>query len=191
MILVFNVAIFVSYYLDATSASTIVIFYYMQSVFIGIQYFVRLLNLARIGRDPETGKGQYGVAFFFLFHYGMFHAVYFVFLLGMMADIPGRVDFDIVRWVIVALIGNTILSTISDIKRDREEPKVAGVVMFQPYLRVVPMHLLIIFGFNSENSIEWAFMLFVGLKTIADMIMHIVVNKTYLKKRPNVTEGWI
>lgn len=194
LILFFNAAIFYTYLDGTTSASTLVFLYYLQSVFVGIQYFIRLLALGRMGVVSEDGKvtRNYGTAFFFLFHYGFFHFVYAIFLVSVLVDLPGEVDFEVARVFLLALIGNTILSTISDIKRDREEMPLSMAVMFQPYFRIIPMHLLIIFGFNSEaRGIEWAFLLFIGLKTIADTLMHVVVNKTWKGKRPNATGGWI
>jgi len=65
-------------------------------------------------------------------------------------------------------------------------------IMFQPYFRILPMHIFIIVGFNSEpDSITSAFLIFIGLKTIADILMHIVVNQTFVRRRPKAIEGWI
>jgi len=192
LILAFNVAIFVAYIQDATTASTIILLYFIQSVLIGIQYFIRLLNLGKLDASNKSAGARASVAMFFLMHYGLFHVGYFVFLYVMLIDIPGVVEVDLMKWIVPVLFANMVLSTVSDIKRDNEEPKIAGFVMFQPYLRVIPMHLLIIFGFNSElSTFKWAFLLFVVLKTIADVIMHVIVNKTYREQRPNVTGGWI
>lgn len=64
--------------------------------------------------------------------------------------------------------------------------------MFQPYIRIVPMHLLIMLGFNeSAETISIAFIIFIILKSLADLLTHIVVNQTWKSGRPNVTEGWI
>lgn len=106
---------------------------------------------------------------------------------------PGSVDVGTVKIFLVALLGNTILSTISDIKRDKLELKVPIIVMFQPYFRVVPMHLFIMLAFATDSleTLTSAFLLFICLKTLADVGMHIVVNKTYRDKRPNATGGWI
>ena len=194
MILLFNGVLLYTYFDGTTSASTLVLLYFIQSVFIGIQYFIRLLALGRFGVKSEDGtvKRNFGVAFFFLFHYGFFHFVYSIFLISILADLPGTVDFEIIRPFIGLLIINIIFSSISDIKRDSLAPPASMAVMFQPYLRIVPMHLLIIFGFNTEASgLHWAFMLFIFLKTIADLIMHIVVNRTWRDRRPAATGGWI
>lgn len=190
LILVFNVAIVILYLDDRATASSIVFLYYLQSLFIGLQYFVRMLVNGYDGQQVGFGK-KYGAAFFFLFHYGFFHVVYFVFLISILVDLPGSVDFQMVRYLFLAILGNTIFSTISDIKRDRSGVRSIGV-FFQPYLRIVPMHIFIILGFNLEGN-QWdnVFILFIGLKLIADLVAHIIINQTYKEKRPNVTEGWI
>jgi hypothetical protein len=139
----------------------------------------------------KRSSAGFGLPFFFAFHYGFFHFVYFFFLITMIVDLPGSVDYNVTKYLLYALIANTVFSSISDVRKDAEYPVAPTLVMFQPYLRIVPMHLLIIFGFNSESDLSWAFLLFIGLKTVADAVLHIMVNKTYLQKRPPATGGWI
>jgi len=43
--------------------------------------------------------------------------------------------------------------------------------MFFPYARIIPMHLTIIFGMLLGKG---AIVLFLTLKTLADMIMHVL-----------------
>jgi hypothetical protein len=195
LILAFNALLVYTYLIGETSASLVVLLYFVQSVFIGIQYFVRLLALAKNKSAEVDGKprqGRYGEAIFFLLHYGFFHFVYMFFLLKMVIDLPGSVDTKMFIVFIAALLGNTVLSAISDVKQDAAE-KSTPAIFFQPYLRIIPMHLLIIYGFNNSSLFEVnkALLLFIILKTGADLLMHIAVNKTYKNKRPNVTGGWI
>lgn len=152
-----------------------------------------MLAIGFRNRKDEGVKAPYGVAFFFLFHFGFFHLVYFIFLLGMISDFGGFGDTDILKYLIFALFGNTVLSTVvSDLKRDSQEKKSPVGVMFQPYIRIVPMHLLIMLGFNeSAETISIVFIIFIILKSLADLLTHIVVNQTWKSERPNVTEGWI
>lgn len=193
LILVFNVALVVSYYFGEMSASLVIMLYYFQSLFIGLQYFIRLVAMGRLYHKIDPKYSRYSTAIFFLFHYGMFHFVYFIFLISIIVKMPGSVDVGTVKIFLIALLGNTILSTISDIKRDKLELKVPIIVMFQPYFRVVPMHLFIMLAFATDSleTLTSAFLLFICLKTLADVGMHIVVNKTYRDKRPNATGGWI
>ncbi len=193
LILLFNVALLVTYYLGETSASLVVMLYYIQSLFIGLQYFVRLLFLGFMYHKLNPKHNRFALPIFFLFHYGFFHVVYFVFLISIVVKLPGRVDPSAVKLFTLALLGNTVLSSISDIKKDLQEPKVPIVVMFQPYFRIVPMHLFIMLAFATDaiSTLTNAFLFFIILKSIADVAMHIVVNKTYREQRPNATGGWI
>ena len=49
--------------------------------------------------------------------------------------------------------------------------------MFYPYARIIPMHLTIVFGFNFGGAL----ILFLVLKTFADVIMHIVEHNVLRK----------
>lgn len=192
LILLFNAVITYTYFTGDTSASMVIFLYYLQSLFIGLQYFVRLLFLGgMIGQGKPFGT-KFGIAFFFLFHYGFFHLVYFIFLVSIIVKMPGSVDVEMAEVFGLVLLGNTILSTISDVKKDMVEPKLPVVVMFQPYFRIVPMHLFIFLGFNTDLAgMTKAFVWFIVLKSAADILMHIVVNKTYRDSRPPATGGWV
>ncbi len=191
LILAFNLVLLYTYFIGETSASLIVLMYFIQSVFIGVQYFVRMLILGH-RKNPTTGKRLgYKLAFFFMFHYGFFHVVYVVFLISILSKLSGDIDFGLLRWFVLALLGNTILSTVSDVKRDKEGMRVPLLIMFQPYLRIVPMHLLILFGFSRGNDIEGVFLLFIGLKTLADVLLHVIVNQTFKERRPEAVGGFI
>lgn len=51
--------------------------------------------------------------------------------------------------------------------------------MFAPYARIIPMHLIIIFGAIMSSQIK--LILFLGLKTLVDLISHTL--KHNLKKQ--------
>jgi len=55
-----------------------------------------------------------------------------------------------------------------------------GTIMFYPYLRIIPMHLTIIFG--SMLNTGGAVFLFMLLKTFADAGMHIVEHHLFRRK---------
>jgi hypothetical protein len=145
-------------------------------------------------------KGRFGLPFFFLIHYGGFHFVYFIFLLIMTAsnDVHSNwdIDFRLLLYSFMALLANMIFSTISDIRGEKKEENAQqGTLMFIPYLRVFPMHVFIILGFNAaydkQQAWNWlenmdAFLVFIILKTLSDIIFHIIVNKTWREKRTRV-----
>jgi len=58
-----------------------------------------------------------------------------------------------------------------------------GTMMFFPYLRIIPMHLTIIFGSDYAKGSSGALILFLVLKTIADLIMHMIEHAKARQKK--------
>lgn len=134
---------------------------------------------------------RFGAAGFFMLHYGMFHLVYAVFLAAFstsgvtvngISSAPTTTDklfnFDIdVRWVIIGGLVFAIHHTLTflierhQLKLHPEDAPNIQEVMGRPYSRIIPMHLIIIFGpwiafyFGST----YIFAVFMILKTIADI----------------------
>ena len=191
-IFLFNGFIIYSYYIDVTSAKSVIALYYVQSILIGLQTFIRMIasGLNLPAKTPFSGR--FGTALFFAFHYGMFHLIYFVFIIVIIMNMSGSLSLILIAGASLFMLLNMIMSLFSDIRRDRSNFTVPGAIMFQPYLRIAPMHLFIIIGFNEEREmISRAFVIFIILKTVADILMHIVVNQTYIRRRPKAVEGWI
>ena len=186
------------------AAFTIVWIYYAQSLLIGVQYFVRLISL----KNPTTnmqGKissSSKGTAFFFLLHYGFFHFVYFIFLIVMTASRTEGLAID-KQYFLFAVTGfavNTIFSLVSQLREDREVHPAPNSIFFIPYLRIIPMHLFIILGFGQLESEDapfsflsgiGSFGIFMILKTISDVLLYILTNKTWKRTRPRVIGEWI
>jgi hypothetical protein len=159
----------------SASAMSIVILYWVQSVLIGLVAFVRLFFI-------ESGaKGQ---AIFFLMHYGFFHFVYSIFLFGFAKTTSGDMQIDGV-WFASAIglfafhHGRSFV-----VHRQEYEEKMAGLdagarqskIFATPYLRIIPMHLAIIFG-GALSTVLGGFavaLILLLLKTISDVFVHIV-----------------
>ena len=58
----------------------------------------------------------------------------------------------------------------------REKKPNIGTLMFYPYMRVIPMHLIIAFGFASESI---GILIFMLMKTLADAGMHAVEHRLF------------
>jgi hypothetical protein len=152
--------------------------YWAQSVIIGLANFVRILNLRdfstrgmRVNGKPvrPTQKLKRETAFFFLAHYGFFHLIYFLFLIGS-ARLPHR-SLGPVLLCIALFFGNHFFSMIYNLKSDLARKPNIATVMFFPYARIIPLHLTIIFGsFLVKGAAGLVF--FLILKAIADLIMH-------------------
>ncbi|MGE0483046.1 MAG: DUF6498-containing protein [Gammaproteobacteria bacterium] len=176
------------------SLGSVMLLYWSQSVIIGLSNVVRILALDRFSTanfrinnravDP-TPAVKRQTAFFFLVHYGMFHAVYLVFLIGL-ADALASVDFAFAVCMILFAL-NHAWSHRYNVSLDRRGTPNIGTLMFTPYLRIVPMHLTIVAGGAFGDSAV-ALVLFMLLKTGADAAMHVVEHRR-LQTVTTVAEG--
>jgi hypothetical protein len=164
---------------------TVVWIYWFQSVTIGIFNFLDLLTLKNFdGNDfklndkPLSHNKMGGVAWFFLLHYGFFHFVYTIFLL---------VDFgirSINKMVLIIGIASFFLESILGFLKQKQlerSVKINIVIMFfLPYLRIIPMHLMIIL----PVFLGWKpSLLFLVLKMGADILSFILYNHLFTKSK--------
>jgi len=158
--------------------------YWAQSVIIGGFHFFRILLLRSFStegftsngsRVPETEGGKRGTALFFAVHYGIFHLVYAVFLLVPAAGVLGGARVAFLLSVLGFLLGHAY-SFYQNVRADLARRPNLGTMMFLPYARILPMHLTILFGSVTGSHLV-SLLLFSGLKTAADYIMHIVEHR--------------
>jgi len=189
-ILGFNLILVYAYLNDITGFDTLVVLFYFQSLFIGFQYLIRQI-VASYRESGGSIIATLRIPLFFTVHFGMFHLIYAIFLLPIVNKIPGPINFQVVYSVFLIFLINTIFSLVSDIKRDKQNGSSSVGLLFIPYLRIVPMHLFIILAFNysvgEESTIlTTALVIFLILKALSDLIMHIIVNQTWRSYRPKV-----
>lgn len=163
--------------------------YWGQSVVIGVMNVIRMLSLKEFSTEgmtmndqpvPETPAGKRNVAAFFALHYGIFHAVYAGFLWGEM-PLAELSMFTVMAMVacVSAFVGSHSFSLMHNMKSDFKQKKPnLGTLMFYPYLRIIPMHLTIVFG-GMLSAIGLP--IFMGLKTLADLGMHMVEHHLFQK----------
>lgn len=185
-----NIALGMAYFQGAISAETILFTYYFQSLVIGLSYFIQMktlkdysvdgfkINGAQAVKSPKT-KGC--TSTFFLFHFGFFHLVYFIFLI---TSFKFTVDSTFLWTSVLAFgVGEAMAIVRKRTASTIEKPNI-GTLMFTPYLRIIPMHIFILMGGFFGHS-QKTFSMFIILKIISDILMHIVVNKTYKTKETN------
>jgi len=155
---------------------TVLWIYWSQSVIIGIFNFFRIFGLKNFttkgfkinGRPAQpTAATKRFTAIFFLLHYGIFHFVYLLFLVSR-----SRLDSTVIIPVFIAILAflvNHAFSFFRNYQKDIVRKQNIGKVMFFPYARIFPMHF-IISGSLFGGSV--ALVLFLILKTVADVIMH-------------------
>jgi 4-hydroxybenzoate polyprenyltransferase len=156
--------------------------YWGQSVVIGYFNVHRILDLEEFSTEgfrvnnkavAPTPETQRETAVFFALHYGFFHLGYLVFLL-VGYGLQGAFTIAGIALCILAFYFNHRFSYHYNREREREGVPNIGSIMFFPYVRIIPMHLMIIMGgvFLGSNSI--ALVLFLLLKTAADVAMHVI-----------------
>ena len=207
-----NGMLIIFYEREELRTATLIWLFYFQNIFIGLQYYYRFKNLENsmskeeiaallkssgmtmTVNDKPIDVAGFSLKSFFALHFGIFHSVYFIFLSVMTFMLPIH-SFDKKYFLagMLFMIINTIISTQSHYKSDIENKKINNFVgdLFKiPYLRVFPMHLFIMAGialivfYKEAISLHIIFFIFLLAKTIADISMHVVVNKTWLGPRP-------
>ncbi|MDM8000334.1 MAG: DUF6498-containing protein [Dehalococcoidia bacterium] len=154
--------------------------YWGQSIIIGLFAFLRILDLKqfstegfRINNQPArpTRQTRWQVAGFFALHYGFFHFVYLIFLLAL-ATPDSSTPFLGIGLCLLAFLLSHAFSFWHNRQRDRDKKPNIGCVMFFPYGRIIPMHFAIILGGWLGPKSTGALLLFLVLKTLADVLMH-------------------
>ena len=170
----------------------VMLVYWVQSVIIGYFNYHRIMDLQEFStenftinnRQPEpTPKTKKHVAGFFALHYGVFHAAYLGFFLSSESGEITLSSIGIIACVI-AFILNHRYSYRFNKERDSQRVPNIGTLMFFPYARVVPMHLLIGMAASLGSDSITALMIFLLLKTGADVIMHMVEHADARQQRP-------
>ncbi|CAN5651255.1 hypothetical protein BH10BAC2_BH10BAC2_00600 [soil metagenome] len=173
------------YYYENNKAdfATVIWIFWLQSVTIGFFTFLELLTLKNydaanftMNDQPITAKNKGCAARFFLLHYGMFHFVYVIFLLVKHTD--GLVHQTV---LLIGFAGFLIEGIIGFRQRKQIEASVKvsiATIFFLPYVRIVPMHLMIlgpaILGWQPGT-------MFLVLKIMADITSYILYRSIYNK----------
>lgn len=174
---------------DPRQYTSIIWLYWCQSALIGVFNFVDMLTLRNgsvsntINENPKKeSKGC--LPSLFLVHYGIFHLVYFVFLL---------VDFKLsdsnflyLKWAFLGVLLQQIIHFAQNKIKDNNDSRNVGALFITPYIRIVPMHLTIIL----PKLLGWTpALVFLILKTTFDIIGHLITTKYYWSKEEQKPES--
>jgi hypothetical protein len=166
--------------------------YWMQSVIIGFYARKRMLALDKFStegftsngrRVPEDESGKRSTANFFLLHYGIFHLAYFAFLAGMHA-VKSPTDMLVLFGCGISFALAQRQTYAAQHAADVRGKPNLGALMFTPYLRIIPMHLSIIFG--SMMGGAWAIWFFSALKTVSDLLLDLIDRKMAVRSADRV-----
>lgn len=155
--------------------------YWLQSVIIGFFNFFKILSL----KNYSAERVKLGAAVFFAFHYGFFHLAYALFLAGF-SFFSQSISFGDLTFVLLSGIiffFNHLFSFLYFKNKSNKKNQNIGSVMMFPYLRIIPMHFIIVFGgiflVTGIGSV-FVLILFLLLKTAADLAMHLIEHKEQL-----------
>jgi hypothetical protein len=163
------------------SISALLVPFWLQSMVLGMLHVRRILALKNFStegftsngqRVPEDRSGKRSTALFFALHYGFFHLFYLVFVFMAIATSksPAVPSGQWLLLLLIIVIVTQYLTHRDNMRRDALGRPNIGGMMFLPYLRVIPMHLIIFIGARFGNS-ELTLLSFMAMKTLADLGM--------------------
>lgn len=186
---------------------TVLWIYWLQSLIIGLVNVARIFIIPLKATDtsinqllpgsikPDGTPGvivRFGVAGFFVIHYGIFHSVYATALAAygksdvLIHGLSGLTQFGNqssisinINWVlacgIVFAIHHLVTLLVERIQlwQQPNQAPTIGEVMRRPYMRILPMHFIIIFGpiIASLFGSVLVFVAFMLLKSMADLLL--------------------
>ncbi len=166
--------------------NTLLFLYWGQSVLIGLFNFVDMLTVKNVVTGSMTinnvpadssSKSKGCTSLFFLFHYGIFHLVY-----GIYIFIYTKLDVDL-HFILIGLAAFSLNLIVQFVRHKQWQQYNAvniGSMFILPYLRIIPMHLMILIPifFHWKASV-----IFLILKAAADIIMYVVTSPFYKAER--------
>jgi hypothetical protein len=181
------------------SVWNILVIYWLENGIVGVY---NVLKMARadgteaqsspflmVGGQRATTLSKFGLIPFFVMHYGLFWFVHGIFVLTLpafmslgLSDGPGLdVDPGAVLFAAIALAVSHGLSYWWNFLRGGEYRRVTPVgLMFQPYRRLIALHLTIIFGAMAvmfTGAPVLAVAILVAVKTLLDVGLHLAEHR--------------
>lgn len=185
-----NIALIIFALYENWSILAVMFIYWCQSIIIGFFTFLKMITLRDFsteGVNDNTMRPTVGakifMSFFFLFHYGMFHFGYYMFLISGAFFTSGAKlgTIDASMYLVIGIFfANHLFSFVYNQQKDVNKKPNIGTIMFFPYIRIIPMHLTIIFGgafMMAGGNAQVILVFFLLLKTFADVIMHSIEHR--------------
>lgn len=205
VLIISNLSIIFFAVVDGIGLLQILWIYWIQSVIIGVFNFIKIISLKEFsteglkqGSKPveETKVAKFSIAFFFLFHYGIFHFVYALFLSSGLPALfgsgSGKAGSTYIYYATLIFLINYTIEFIYYLKEREPRPNLAKM-MAAPYTRIIPMHLTIILGgFIGMGSVVFSLdagitliIFFTLIKTCIDVVSHNTesLNSALLKEK--------
>jgi len=176
--------------IEGWSVGIIIWSYWSHSVSIGILWFFKILCLKDFSTESftindkpvdPTVQTKIRVAIIFVMHYGFFHMLY---SFGLGTIFPSIEPATILPIAMVFFLYQCFSFFYNRKWLDKQRPNI-GSMMFFPYIRIIPMHLSFIAGgaviyfIGGTFSSNVVLVIFMLLKTLADVFMHTIERKGF------------
>jgi hypothetical protein len=164
--------------------------YWWQNGIIGFFNWLRIKKLKHFSTDgfkidgrlvKATKKTKMDTALFFLLHYGAFQLFYLIFIITLAQEI-GYDVFLTATVGIAIFFFNHLYSYRYNLEKDLASNPNIGTLMFFPYFRVIPMHLIIFIGLWAGRGSRTELFFFLILKTGVDLLMHVIQHVNWKEK---------
>jgi hypothetical protein len=162
------------------SVRDLMMVYWIQSVVIGISYFVRILSLKHYSTELMTEDGQTregpatsrrDAAVGFAIGYAFMHLFYLAFLV-LVTEAERGASALLGLWLgALAFAVNHAFSLVHNIGRDSLGKPNILALQYIPYARVAPMHFMVMTGLFVEST-TLSVAVFLFLKTLIDVASH-------------------
>lgn len=156
--------------------------YWWQSLIIGFFNWRRIKQLQKFSTDgfkedgkqmEATEKTKKKIALFFLLHYGCFQLFYLLFIISQVETIEYGTFLSAAIGIVVFFF-NHLYSYRYNLEKDLGSNPNIGSMMFFPYFRVIPMHLVIFIAAWAGSESRVTLFFFLLLKTGVDLLMHVI-----------------
>jgi hypothetical protein len=172
-LLIANVFTLILAVIQKWSFGNLIWVFFFQSVIIGLFNFLNILITPnyKIGdltygdgkRIKPTERNRKGIALFFLFHFGLFNFIYFLFL----KDGNYIIDWWSLIFLLIVFLINNIITFIIEYN---EQKNIGELFAFPYYARVLPMSVVVCLGlFLADNIYSTIF--FLTVKILMDVYM--------------------
>lgn len=182
----FNLFLFTQYWMDPSQSRSVVFLFWMQAIIAGVECLIKMIFAKPIEVGSATSEdspvGWFQKVFlsiFFIIHFGIF-----ILFTGALAvfnkAVSGGLAF--ASWVWPSMILLCIAAVIelpSKVTRSRSRGTSAFILMFQPYVKLIPLAAIVL---GSEFlQVQWVFPVFLLLKLGADLFYAAVVDGSWIK----------
>jgi hypothetical protein len=159
------------------SVATILVAYWLENGVVGILNVPKILIAGSGPNHPAVRGNSTALAMFFVVHYGFFWLVHGVFVFVLVAFASSGFDSRSIAFMaVLLLISHGTSLVVNYIGRGEYARTTPAAQMFQPYGRLIILHVTIVIGFF--------FVIFLGqpvalvallvlFKTIGDLALHL------------------